>query len=73
MLEYTDRHLRFLMRLISSRMVLYSEMVTAPTLKYNQSIRDNLLKYNVDLEHPVVLQLGGADPAVLADACEVAR
>ena len=67
------RHLRYLMRLISSRMVLYTEMVTAPTLKYNPSMHEHLLGYDTKVEHPVVLQLGGADASVLADACHVAK
>jgi len=55
------RHLRFLLRLLSKRMVLYTEMITAPTLYHNEDSRDRFLKFNSPSEHPVVLQLGGSD------------
>ena len=72
MMEYTDRHLRFLLRLLSRRMVLYTEMITAPTLYYNEESRDRFLRFNAPDEHPVVLQLGGSDPTLLAEASRLA-
>ncbi len=72
MMEYTDRHLRFLLRLLSHRMVLYTEMITSQTLHFNPEARDRFLRFNAPEEHPVVLQLGGADPALLREASSLA-
>jgi len=66
------RHLRFLLRLLSKRMVLYTEMITAPTLYHNEESRDRFLRFNSPAEHPVVLQLGGSDPEQLAEASRLA-
>lgn len=52
--------------------MLYSEMVTANTLYYNEESRHRFLRFNEPMEHPVVLQLGGADAKVLHTACELA-
>ncbi|MDF1645143.1 MAG: tRNA dihydrouridine(20/20a) synthase DusA [Pseudomonadales bacterium] len=63
MLKWTDLHCRYLMRLISSHTLLYTEMVTTGALIYGD--RDRYLAYNAE-EHPVCLQLGGSDPEQLA-------
>ena len=65
MMERTDRHCRYLLRLISTNCQLYTEMITAAALV--QGGRLNLLEFHPD-EHPVVLQLGGNDPGELARA-----
>lgn len=57
MMEYTDRHMRFLLRLLTTRTVLWTEMVPAPTIKHNQDDLGRFLDYNEDVEHPVVLQV----------------
>lgn len=67
-----DRHFRFFLRLLSKRMVLYTEMITAPTLYHNKDSRDRFLKFNAPAEHPVVLQLGGSDPFLLSEASRIA-
>jgi tRNA-dihydrouridine synthase A len=67
-----NRHFRFLLRLMSARMVLYTEMVAAATLYHNPESRHRHLCLSGEVEHPVVLQLGGADPGQLAEACRVA-
>jgi len=67
MMELTDRHFRFLMRSISSRCLLYTEMLTAKAVLHGDS--DRLLGYNSE-EHPVALQLGGSEPGELAEAAE---
>jgi tRNA-dihydrouridine synthase A len=59
MMECTDRHFRFLARLISKRVRLYTEMVTAPAIVHGR--REFLLAFSPE-EHPVALQLGGSDP-----------
>jgi len=70
MMDYTDRHLRFLLRLISNRVKLYSEMITANALIHGNDVHRFLL-YNPE-EHPVVLQLGGNTPESLAAAVRMA-
>lgn len=65
MMERTDRHCRYLLRLFAPRAWLYTEMVTAFALLHGDARR--LLRFD-ESEHPVALQLGGADPAALAAA-----
>ena len=65
MMDWTDRHCRYLHRLLSRRALLYTEMVTAPALVRGGAL--HLLDYNPE-EHPVALQLGGSDPNELARA-----
>lgn len=69
MMDWTDRHCRYFHRLMSRRAVLYTEMVTAPAVLHGPKAR--LLDYAPE-EHPVVLQLGGSDPAELAAATRIA-
>jgi len=69
MMDWTDRHCRYLHRLMSRQVLLYTEMVAAPAL-----VRGNarhLLRFDA-AEHPVALQLGGSDPAELAQAARMA-
>jgi tRNA-dihydrouridine synthase A len=63
MMDWTDRHCRYMLRLISRRALLYTEMVTTEAILCGD--RERLLSYD-QLEHPVALQLGGADPDALA-------
>ena len=65
MMDWTDRHCRYVHRLLSGQSLLYTEMVTAPALVRGGAI--HLLDYNPQ-EHPVALQLGGSDPEELAQA-----
>ncbi|MGF6147192.1 Probable tRNA-dihydrouridine synthase [Kingella potus] len=65
MLDWTDRHFRFLARQISRHALLYTEMVNAGAVVYGDA--DRFLLKN-DCENPVALQLGGSDPALLAQA-----
>ncbi|SFA69911.1 tRNA-U16,U17-dihydrouridine synthase [Poseidonocella pacifica] len=65
MMDWTDRHCRYFHRLLSQRALLYTEMVTAPALVRGQAM--HLLDHS-PVEHPVALQLGGSDPAELAEA-----
>lgn len=69
MMDYTDRHFRFLCRLLSHQVLLYSEMIVADAILHGN--RDKLLGYDA-AEHPVVLQLGGSDPAKLGEAAAIA-
>jgi len=68
MMDWTDRHCRYLHRLLSRQALLYTEMVTAPALVRGQAL--HLLEFNA-AEHPVALQLGGSDPNELAKAARL--
>jgi tRNA-dihydrouridine synthase A len=65
MMECTDRHDRYFLRLISRRAALYTEMVTAKALIFGD--RNRLLDFSPE-EHPVALQIGGSKPGELARA-----
>lgn len=69
MMDWTDRHCRFFHRQISREVLLYTEMVTAPAVIHGD--RDRLLGFDA-AEHPVALQLGGSEPAELAEATRIA-
>ena len=62
MLDLTDRHFRYLCRILSKNMLLYTEMVTTGAIIYGKG---DYLAFNEE-EHPVSLQLGGANPEHLA-------
>jgi tRNA-dihydrouridine synthase A len=68
MMDYTDRHCRYLLRLVSPGVLLYTEMVTAQALAHGDVER--LLGFD-PAEHPVALQLGGSDPGLLAHAARL--
>jgi len=70
MMDWTDRHERYLLRLISSRVRLYTEMVTTGALIHGD--RDRFLGH-VDAEHPLGLQLGGSHPADLAQCAVIGQ
>lgn len=65
MMDWTDRHCRHFHRLMTRNAMLYTEMVTAPAVIHGP--RERLLAHGQG-EHPVALQLGGSDPAELAEA-----
>lgn len=68
MMSWTDRHARFLLRLLSKHVLLYTEMVTTGAILHGP--RDSLLKYN-DEEHPLAVQLGGSDPVELTQCARI--
>lgn len=70
MLDWTDRHTRYLLRLISRNALLYTEMVTTGALLHSDPAR--WLNYNPE-EHPVALQLGGSNPSDLARCAALAE
>ncbi len=70
MMDWTDRHCRYLHRLLSRETLLYTEMVTSPALMRGGAL--HLLDFN-PAEHPVALQLGGSDPAELAEAAKLGQ
>ena len=65
MMDWTDRHCRAFHRALTNKALLYTEMVTAPAVIHGD--RERLLGFDA-VEHPVALQLGGSDPAQLAEA-----
>ncbi len=70
MMDYTDRHFRYLMRLISQNMLLYTEMVHCGAILFGD--RDRFLQFHPS-ETPVALQLGGNDPKQLAESAKIAE
>lgn len=68
MMDWTDRHCRYFLRLVSRRVRLYTEMITAPALMHGDVPRH--LDFDPE-EHPLALQLGGSDPGALADAARL--
>ena len=68
MMEWTDRHCRYFLRLMSRRTFLYTEMITAEAVLYGN--RERVLGFSPQ-EHPVGLQLGGSDPVKLAAAARI--
>lgn len=70
MMDWTDRHCRYLLRLISPSVLLYTEMVTAAAILHGD--RGRLLAFD-PAEHPLALQLGGSDPQEMAAAARIAE
>jgi tRNA-dihydrouridine synthase A len=70
MMDRTDRHFRYFMRLLTRRTLLYTEMVTAPAILHGD--REKLLGFSPE-EKPLVLQVGGDDPQQLAVCAKVAE
>jgi len=69
MMEWTDRHCRFFHRLLTRRALLYTEMLTSGAVLHGDRAR--LLRYD-GAEHPLALQVGGADPRALALSARIA-
>ena len=65
MMDWTDRHCRYFMRLLSPSAFLYTEMVTAAAIHHGDA--DRFLRFN-DEENPLALQLGGSEPEWMASA-----
>jgi tRNA-dihydrouridine synthase A len=68
MMEWTDRHCRFFHRLLTRRALLYTEMLTTGAVLRGDRAR--LLSFDAS-EQPVALQLGGSDPAALAQSARI--
>lgn len=67
-MDCTDRHFRRLMRAITQKTTLYTEMITTGAVIHGN--RECLLGFN-EAEHPVALQLGGSDPKALAESSKI--
>ena len=68
MMDCTDRHERFFLRLISKNTLLYTEMIVDEAI--NRGDKKKLLEFNIN-EKPVALQLGGSSPKLLAEATKI--
>ncbi len=68
MMDWTDRHCRYFLRGFSPRVLLYTEMITSAAILRGD--RQRLLGFDPE-EHPLALQLGGSDPAQLAEAARI--
>lgn len=68
MMDWTDQYDRYFLRLIAPDVLLYTEMITGMALHHGDAKR--LLEFH-PAEHPVALQLGGSDPALLAEAAKL--
>tara|TARA_R110000751_G_scaffold146094_2_gene249677 strand:+ start:13109 stop:14110 length:1002 start_codon:yes stop_codon:yes gene_type:complete len=69
MMDWTDRHCRYLHRLLTKHALLYTEMVVADAVIHGD--RERLIGFDPS-EHPVALQLGGSDPLKMAEAARIA-
>ena len=69
MMDWTDRHCRYFHRILAPSAMLYTEMVTTGAIIHGK--RERLLTFNNE-EHPLALQLGGSDPADLAECARIA-
>ena len=68
MMDWSDRHCRYFHRLLSRHALLYTEMVTTGALIHGDVARH--LRFNAE-EHPLALQLGGSEPADLAQCAKL--
>ena len=70
MMQYTDKHDRFFLRLISKNVVLFTEMIPTNAIIYGD--QKKLLGYN-SKEHPIILQVGGSKPKEIAKCAKIAK
>ena len=71
MMDCTDKHFRMIMRKISSKALLYTEMIVAQSLIYTDN-REKFLNFNKE-EHPLSIQFGGDNPQYLKEAAKMAQ
>ena len=70
MMQYTDKHDRYFLRLISKNVILFTEMIPSNAIIYGN--QKKLLEYNTR-EHPIILQVGGSNPTELAKCAKIAK
>ncbi len=70
MIDWSDRHFRYLVRLLSQHALVYTEMITTGAILHGP--KDRLLRYAPE-EHPIAIQLGGSDPQALAECADIAE
>lgn len=69
MLDWTDRHFRYFLRHITKKAVFYTEMTAVPAILLGN--KEKLLSYNKE-EHPLILQIGGSHPKMMAECSKIA-
>lgn len=69
MLDWTDRHFRYFLRQITKYAVFYTEMTAMPAILLGD--REKLIGYN-EVEHPLILQVGGSHPDMMAECAKYA-
>ena len=67
MMDCTDRHERYFLRLISKNVLLYTEMIVSEAI--SRGDKNKLLSFNIN-EKPIALQIGGSSPKLLAEAAK---
>jgi len=70
-MDCTDKHFRMIMRKISSKALLYTEMIVAQSLVYTNK-KENFLDFN-NAEHPISIQFGGDNPLILKEVAQMAQ
>ncbi len=70
MMDCTDRHDRYFLRLISKNVMLYTDMIVSEAIKRGD--KKKLLSFNLK-EKPLALQIGGSSPKILAEATKIAE
>ena len=71
MMDCTDKHFRMIIRKISSKALLYTEMIVAQSLIYTEK-KEKFLNFN-SAEHPLAIQFGGDNPEILKEAAKMAQ
>ncbi len=71
MMDCTDKHFRMIIRKISSKALLYTEMIVAQSLIYTDK-KEKFLNFNEE-EHPISIQFGGDNPQILKEAAQMAE
>ena len=71
MMDCTDKHFRMIMRKISTKALLYTEMIVAQSLIYTKN-KEKFLNFNSE-EHPLSIQFGGDNPKILKEAAKMAQ
>ena len=71
MMDCTDKHFRMIIRKISSKALLYTEMIVAQSLIYTEK-KEQFLNFNSE-EHPLSIQFGGDNPKMLEEAAKMAQ
>ncbi len=70
MMQYTDKHDRYFLRIISKNIILFTEMIPANAIIYGN--KKKLLEYNQN-EHPIILQVGGSNPKDISQCALIAK
>ena len=70
MMQYTDKHDRFFLRIISKNVILFTEMIPTNAIIYGN--KKKLLEYTEN-EHPIILQVGGSNPKEISECAKIAE